>query len=142
MPQSTPNYFLSLFSMKCTRCRRGKLFRSNNPWKRKETFNMNETCPVCQQKFDMEPGFWYGTAYVSYVLTVAFSVTTFIAWWVIIGLSTEDYRVFWWLGTNGILLIVLQPWIIRLSRTMWLSFFVKYDKDYKTNPPKTFDANH
>lgn len=87
----------------------------------------------------MEVGFWYGTAYVSYALTVAFSVATFIAWLVLIGMSIEDTRVFWWLGTNAVLLILMQPWIMRLSRTIWLYFFVKYDKDYETNPPKKFD---
>lgn len=102
---------------------------------------MHESCPVCKQKFDMEPGFWYGTAYVSYALTVAFSVATFIAWWVIVGLSVNDNRIFWWLGTNAVLLLVLQPWIIRLSRTIWLYFFIKYDGDYEKNPPKVFDSH-
>ncbi len=100
---------------------------------------MNDECPVCKQQFDMEVGFWYGTAYVSYALTVAFSVATFVAWLVLIGMSIEDTRVFWWLGTNAVLLILMQPWIMRLSRTIWLYFFVKYDKDYETNPPKKFD---
>ncbi len=138
MGKPTPNYFLSILSMNCPRCRRGKVFRTPNPWNFKKTFDINDECPVCKQQFDMEPGFWYGTAYVSYALTVAFSVSTFVAWWVLIGFSLEDNRIFWWLGTNAVLMILLQPWFMRLSRTIWLSFFVKYDKEYDTNPPKTF----
>jgi hypothetical protein len=76
---------------------------------------------------ELEPGFYFGTAYVSYSLTVAFSAATFVAWWVLIGLSTHDNRIFWWLGINGVLMLVLQPYLMRLSRTIWLSFFVKYD---------------
>jgi hypothetical protein len=100
---------------------------------------MHEKCSVCDQKFDMEPGFWYGTGYVSYALTVAFSVATFIAWWVFIGVSVSDNRIFWWLGLNSLLLIVLQPWLMRLSRTIYLYFFVHYDKDYAKSKPQEFD---
>lgn len=100
---------------------------------------MHEECPVCKQKYDMEPGFWYGTGYVSYALAIAFSVATFIAWWVLIGISVSDNRVLWWLLTNSVLLIVLQPVLMRLSRTIYVYFFVKYDEDYETNEPRKFD---
>ncbi len=92
---------------------------------------MHERCPVCGQPTDLEVGFYYGTSYVSYALTVAFSVATFIAWWVLIGISINDNRIFWWLGINTFLLVVLQPVFMRLSRTLWLSWFVKYDSDWE-----------
>lgn len=100
---------------------------------------MHEECPVCKQKYDMEPGFWYGTGYVSYALAIAFSVATFIAWWVLIGISVSDNRVLWWLLTNSILLIVLQPVLMRLSRTIYVYFFVKYDEHYESSEPRKFD---
>jgi hypothetical protein len=92
---------------------------------------MNERCPVCGQITEIEPGFYYGTSYVSYALTVAFSASTFVAWWVLIGLSTTDNRLFWWLGINATLMILLQPYFMRLSRTIWLSFFVKYNSRWQ-----------
>jgi hypothetical protein len=46
-------------------------------------------------------GFYYGTGYVSYALGVAICVTTFIAWFVLIGMSTHDNRFFYWLITNA-----------------------------------------
>jgi uncharacterized protein (DUF983 family) len=134
-----PNYLWSIATMKCPRCRRGKLFKDYSAYNFKHTFAMHEHCPVCKQKFDMEPGFWYGTGYVSYALAVAFSVTTFVAWWVLIGVSVKDNRVFWWLGLNAITLVALQPWLMRLSRTIYLYFFVRYDRDYETNEPQQFD---
>lgn len=100
---------------------------------------MHENCSVCKQKFDMEPGFWYGTGYVSYALALAFSVATFIAWWVLIGISINDNRVFWWLGINSLMLVLLQPVLIRLSRTIYLYFFVHYDEDYQIHEPTKFD---
>jgi hypothetical protein len=94
---------------------------------------MNEYCPVCGQPTEIETGFYYGTGYVSYALTVAFSVASFVAWWVLIGFSLDDSRFFWWLGSNAVLLVLLQPLIMRLSRSIWLSWFVKYDPQWKDN---------
>jgi len=125
--------------MRCPRCRKGPMFVNNNPWNLKKTFKMHEKCPECNQPFELEVGFWYGTAYVSYAMTVLMSVASFGLWWFIIGMSTTDNRFFWWMGINGALLILLQPWIMRLSRVVYLYFFVGYDKNYKETDVKTFD---
>lgn len=100
---------------------------------------MPETCPVCGQKYDMEQGFWYGTGYVSYALAVAMSVATFVAWYVLIGVSVDDGRIFWWLGVNTVILIITQPWLMRLSRVLYMRFFVKYNPDYENTKPVEFD---
>lgn len=137
-----PNYIWSILTMKCPRCRRGPMFSNNNPYKSlklSKIFDMPETCPVCGQKYDMEQGFWYGTGYVSYALAVAISVATFVAWLVLIGVSTDDSRIFWWLGTNTVILIVTQPWLMRLSRVLYMRFFVKYNPNYETTKPVEFD---
>ena len=76
---------------------------------------------------------------MSYALAVAVSVTTFVAWLVLIGVSTDDNRIFWWLGLNTVLLIVLQPWLMRLSRAIYMRFFVKYDENYEKTKPVEFD---
>ncbi|HMH32584.1 MAG TPA: hypothetical protein VK543_06110 [Puia sp.] len=136
---SKPNYFWSMLTMKCPRCRRGSMFTNSNPWNLKQMLKMPEKCPVCGQPFELEVGFWYGTGYVSYALTVAMTAASLVAWWLIIGLSTDDNRFFWWLGINSVALIVLQPWIMRLSRVIYLYFFVSYDPNYKDGNVKTFD---
>lgn len=118
------------------------MFKDANPFRKltlTHIFDMPEKCPECSQRYDLEQGFWYGTGYVSYALAVAISVSTFIAWWVIIDISTEDNRVFWWLGLNAVLLVVIQPWLMRLSRVIYLYFFVSYNKNYKDTAPKEFD---
>lgn len=97
---------------------------------------MNPECKVCGQPTELEVGFYYGTAYVSYALTVAFSVSTFVAWWVLVGFSVQngDYRLLYWGITNAVLLLLLQPVFMRLSRSLWLSWFVKYEPDWKNKP--------
>ena len=100
---------------------------------------MYVVCPVCGQPTEKEPGFYYGTGYVSYALAVAISVASFIAWFVLIGMSVRDSRFFYWLGANAVLLVVLQPWLMRVSRSIWLSWFVKYDPDWKNHSLKRED---
>ncbi|HLX92335.1 MAG TPA: hypothetical protein VKR32_11660 [Puia sp.] len=100
---------------------------------------MHEHCPECGQRFELEVGFWYGTGYVSYAIDVVLSLASFALWWVFIGMSTDDNRFFWWLGINCFGLFVLQPWITRISRVVYLYFFVRYDVDYKNNSTKKFD---
>ena len=137
-----PNYFLSILGMRCPRCRRGKMYKDANPYRSlslNHIFDMHENCSSCHQKYEMEQGFWYGTGYVSYALAVAISTSTFVAWWVLIGISYEDNRVLWWLGINAFLLLVLQPWMMRLSRVIYMRFFVGYDKDYASHKPKEFE---
>jgi hypothetical protein len=134
-PSNRPGYLWSILGMKCPRCRRGKLFKDYSAYHLGHTFDMNEKCPVCGQPTELEPGFWFGTAYVSYALSVALMVAWWIAWWVIIGFSSEDNRLFWCLGLCVAGLIGIQPWLIRLSRTIYLSFFVHYDDDYALDPP-------
>lgn len=127
---------LNLLKCKCPRCRKGDMFAEKNPWNIKKTMKMNTECAVCGQPFDLEVGFYYGSSYISYTLTIALSVATFVAWWVLIGFSIHDNRVFYWLGVNAFLLIVLQPYLMRVSRTGWLAFFVRYDRNWKNNKPK------
>jgi hypothetical protein len=134
-----PSYLWSLLTFKCPRCRRGKMFGNNNPWNLKKTLAMPERCPVCRQPFELEPGFYYGTGYVSYALSVMYLVITFILWWVLIGFSVNDDRFFWWMGFAVVSLILLQPWLMRLSRVVYIYFFVRYNENYKTDPVVKFD---
>ena len=126
-----PNLIVSILQSKCTRCRRGDMFVYRNPYKLKHTMKMHDSCAVCGQPLDMEPGFYYGTNMISYTLAVLICIVSFIVWWVVIGFSLHDSRFFWWMGVNAFLLLVLQPPLMRLSRTIWLAFFVKYSPRWR-----------
>ena len=127
-----PSYLVSVVKHKCPRCRKGDMFLPNKIYDLKRFMRMNEHCPVCSQFMEIEPGFYYGTSYVSYMLSVALSVATFLAWWVIIGLSLHDNRLFWWIGFNTVTLLLCQPYLMRFSRSLWLSFFVKYNPNWQS----------
>jgi len=134
--EKRPGYLFSVLDNRCPRCRRGKLFAVSNPYRLKTTVKMNAKCPVCGQPTEIEVGFYYGTAYVSYALTVGFCLATFFLWWLVIGFSVKDgdYRLLWWGIINAVLLVILQPVLMRMSRSLWLSWFVKYEPDWKNKP--------
>jgi hypothetical protein len=134
-PKFKTPMILQFLKCKCPRCRQGDMFSEENPWKLKKTMLMQETCPVCGQSFNPEVGFYFGSSYISYALTVAFSVATFIAFWAFAGFPFRQENIIYWLVINAALLIALQPYIMRLGRVGWLSFFVRYDENWRVNPP-------
>ena len=97
---------------------------------------MHEKCPVCGQATDIEVGFYYGTGYVSYLVALLISAICFFLWWIIIGFSFSDNRFLYWIISNAVLLILLQPWLMRFSRSLWISWFVRYDPDWEKNEPE------
>jgi uncharacterized protein (DUF983 family) len=131
-------YWSSVIGCHCPRCRDGKLFQNPTTISFKRNMLMNKTCPVCGQATEVEVGFYYGTSYVSYALTVGLSLVSLGIWALTIGLSTDDNRFFIWMGVNAAVLILLQPWLMRFSRSLWISWFIKYDPKWKEHHPVDF----
>lgn len=128
--KNSRGYLASVLGCYCPRCREGKLFEKPLSFKFNDILKMNKNCPVCGQPTEIEVGFYWGTSYVSYALAVAICVASAVAWWVIIGFSINDNRFIYWIIFNAILLAVLQPWLMRLARSLWISWFVKYDPEW------------
>lgn len=128
-------YLSSMLTSRCPRCREGKVFHKHNAYE-KNSAQMHENCPVCGQPTEIEVGFYYGTGYVSYTLSIVLLAASFVAWKVLIGVtfSIDDNRIFYWMGCSFTLLLILQPVLIRLSRVLWLSWFVSYDPQWKEHP--------
>lgn len=134
----------SIVKCRCPRCRQGDMFVEKNPYRLRSTMKMHETCPVCGQSFNLEVGFYYGSGYASYALSIALSVFSLVVFYLTIGISVNDYRFLYWLLINAVLLLMLQPMIMRLARTLWLALFVPYDVNWRTNeaevPERTNDT--
>lgn len=113
-----------LLQSKCPRCGQGKMFKDPNPYNIYNFDKMNRYCSNCNMDFENETGFYFGAMYVSYGICVALSVVNFAIYALIFGFG----RVNIYLIVNSILLIVLWPFIFRLSRVvyLWVSdFFFK-----------------
>lgn len=97
---------------------------------------MHEHCLVCNQPTDIEVVFYYCTGYISYLIALAITGMSFLLWFLIIGFSFKDSRFAVWITVNSVSLLALQPWLMRFSRALWLSFFVSYDPDWEHNAPQ------
>lgn len=89
---------------------------------------MHETCDVCGLRYEVEPGFFYGSMYVSY----GFSVAIFLASWVGITLLIDDASIATYIITILIIAAIAYPFNVRLSRMIMLHAFggIKYDRSF------------
>jgi hypothetical protein len=126
------SYLGAVLTSRCPRCREGKVFVHDNAYG-KNSVKMHEKCPVCGQPTEIEVGFYYGTGYVSYALSIGVLAASFVVWKLLIGVtfSIDDNRIFYWMGCAFVILFALQPVLMRLSRVLWLSWFVSYDPDWQ-----------
>lgn len=114
----------SIFLFKCPRCHEGNLFVNSNPYNLKTTGKMNERCSVCDEDFNPEPGYYFGATYVSYALVIIVGTAAFLIGYLLFGVISKIAII----GS----VVVLAPIIVMLSRAIWINFFVKYRKDWKT----------
>lgn len=114
----------SIFTGTCPVCQKGKMYVERNPYNFSKTLKMHDRCSHCDTKFKMEPSFFYGAMYVSYAVGVAISVAVFIIAYFFIGLD-RNYTFFSIIGV----LVILLPIIVRISRNIWINFFMKYSKE-------------
>ncbi|MDB5196519.1 MAG: hypothetical protein JWP88_890 [Flaviaesturariibacter sp.] len=137
MEGKAPNrgYWATISGCYCPRCREGKLFQHGTSIGLKRNLLMPEHCPVCGQPTDIEVGFYYGTGFVSYFICIILSVVCFLLWWLLIGFSYSDNRFVFWVLFNSIGLVLLQPWLMRFSRSLWISWFVPYDPEWQHTTP-------
>lgn len=131
MPDKVPGLVPSILKMKCPNCRKGHMFTNKSIFPLNKMLDMPETCPVCGQKYELEVGFYYGTGYVSYALSVGLFIINAIWYWLIFGLSYMDNSIYYYLITSVSIVVVLQPWLMRISRVLYLNMFVKYGEGTK-----------
>jgi uncharacterized protein (DUF983 family) len=116
--------YSSLF-LKCPSCKQGSLFKTPNPYNLPKVNDMHTQCPVCGQDYKIEPGFYFGATYISYALMIGSGGIIGLGLWLLGGLKFETAAYV----DLGILLVMI-PYIYRLSRSIWLSIFAKKWEDW------------
>lgn len=112
----------STFTGTCPVCHKGKIYVEPNPWKLRQLMKMHERCSHCGLKFMIEPAFFYGAMYVSYAVGIAIATAAFVISFFFLGLNIDYTFVFILVS-----LVATFPYIVRLSRNIWLNIFLKYD---------------
>lgn len=122
----------SILNNKCPRCHEGDFYVNSHPYQFKDFGKNHETCSHCGYKFDKEPGYFYGAMYVSYGLTVAFSVAIAVA--IVVLFPGSSYKVYMAAIILG--LFILMPISFRLSRLIWMNLFQHYESPKIANDSK------
>lgn len=124
MPPSKPNLVLSLLSMRCPNCRKGRIFTAKHVLPLRTALKMHEHCTLCGMKYAKEENLGYGT---NYVLTVMMLFLNLLWYWPIFGISYDDNSIYYFLMASTFVTLLLQPWFMRLSRVLFLYFTIYYN---------------
>ncbi len=113
-----------ILTNKCPHCGKGRIFNEANIYFNFSRPKMNEYCPNCGFNYQKEPGFFFGAMYVSYGLTVAQGIITYL----IASTFFEekfDLRI---IGIIAGILLLLSSFNMRLSRILWIYLFKNYSR--------------
>ena len=114
----------SILKMKCPSCHQGDLFLNSNPYVFSQLGKMHEYCSKCHLKYDMEPGFFLGAMYVSYIMAVAIALPSAL----ILSMLFSQFKIYHCIAIVLGEIIVLMPMLFHLSRSIWLNIFIPYKK--------------
>ncbi|KRB56394.1 DUF983 domain-containing protein [Flavobacterium sp. Root186] len=112
----------SILTGSCPKCQKESMYSDKNPLHLTKVLKMNDNCSHCGLKYQIEPSFFYGAMYVSYGLNVAVGIAAFIISFVFFGASIGESFI-----AIVITLIVLFPFVLRLSRNLYINMFISYD---------------
>lgn len=99
---------------KCPKCGEGKVFAKKGNPLLFQIPRMNANCPVCGHRFEKEPGYFFGSMFVSYAVTVGEMVLFFLVAWQF----TESFVTI--VVLIAILAVLLSTFNFRLSRMIWM----------------------
>lgn len=111
----------SIFELKCPRCHEGDAFETGS-WSFKKSFDMHQRCPQCNLNYFPEPGYYYGSMFISYIWMGWFCLffVAFFHWYLHLSQS-------WAFGMLIAFLAVNFVYIFRISRMMWINMHVRFD---------------
>ncbi|GAB3312325.1 DUF983 domain-containing protein [Hymenobacter humi] len=109
---------MALLALRCPRCHQGKLF-SHSALNITKFADMPALCPVCNQSFEPEPGFYFGSMYITFAFNVATIFLVGVPLYYFFG--NPDTWVY--VVTVTVVTLLLTPLILRYSRAMMLYLF-------------------
>lgn len=121
------SYLNALLSGKCPACREGDIFM--HPILQLKRFaEMHSKCPVCGAGFEPEPGFYFGSMFITYAFNVVLVIVTGVSLYYFWDLPEWVFVVL-----VSLLAIGAMPFSFRMSRTLWLYWFGGLHHDPRRN---------
>ncbi|MBS1616060.1 MAG: DUF983 domain-containing protein [Bacteroidetes bacterium] len=119
------SFLIGLLTNKCPNCRSGEVFEQKRIFPLGSMLRIHKQCGHCGQRLIFERNNGAG---INYALTVMLIFLNLVWYWPIFGLSYRDNSVYYFLCTSIGVVILLQPWLMRLSRMIYLYLFIHYQK--------------
>ena len=113
----------ALFSMKCPSCRQSTVFVNKSIFPLSKCLALKDECEVCGEKMKSESNNGGG---INYALSMVLFFLNLLWYWPIFGLSYKDNSVYYYLGSSTLVVILLQPYLMRLSRMFYLYLYVGF----------------
>jgi len=114
----------SILTGTCPKCQNESMYIDQNPLHLSKVLKMHEHCSHCGLKYMIEPSFFYGAMYVSYGLNVAIGIAAFVVSFALFDLDMKGSFIAIFAS-----LVLLMPFVLRLSRNIYINMFVSYEKD-------------
>lgn len=118
----------SILKGTCPVCHQEVMYIEKNPYKLMSTLKMHERCKHCNTKYKIEPSFFYGAMYVSYPVGLTFAGVAFV-----LSYSVFNLDLIYTYAIIVIVMFILLPIILRVSRNIWINLFMSYEKTKKDN---------
>ena len=120
---------LALLALRCPRCHQGKLF-THSALNLSKFAQMPDQCPICNQTFEPEPGFYFGSMYI----TFAFNVATVLVVGVLLYYLFNNPDTWVYVTVVTAITVLLTPVILRYSRAIMLYLFggTQYNANWRT----------
>ncbi len=131
-PTETPEFLdsstVALLQLRCPRCHQGKLF-THSALNLSQFAVMPTQCPVCGQAFEPEPGFYFGSMYI----TFGFNVATVLVFGVLLYYLFDNPDTWVYVVVVTVVTLLFTPIILRYSRALMLYLFggAQYNKNWK-----------
>lgn len=117
------NRLENILKCKCPKCHSDYMYHNHNPYHLKELFVMKDYCKVCDQPFAPEPRYYDGAMFVSYGISVAIFASVIVVFNVLF--SEPNFYIM--IGVIIGLAVLLSPLTLRISRSIWIHLFFKFD---------------
>ena len=112
----------------CPVCHQEVMYVEKNPYKLMSTLKMHERCKHCHTKYKIEPSFFFGAMYVSYPVGLTFAGIAFV-----LSSFVFNLDLIYTFAIIVIVMFILLPIILRVSRNIWINIFMNYKKTEKDN---------
>lgn len=119
------SYIQKVITGNCPNCGKAKIFYDKGNPITLRMPKMIKECPNCHYNFHRETGFYFGSMYVSYGITVAEMITVMVLRLIINGLFDTNITLNQLFIPIVIVLFGLWTFNYRISRIIWLNIFYK-----------------